>query len=86
MLRPIKTNVIVQIIEKEKITSGGIILRTADPEEVSKGLVLKVGPDVTEVVEGDIILPNWNAARETKYEDETYYIIDQDEIVGVFDQ
>jgi co-chaperonin GroES (HSP10) len=42
-VKAIKKNIIVELIEKEKITEGGIILTSADREEVSKGLVLTVG-------------------------------------------
>lgn len=86
MLRPIKKNIIVKIIEKEKVTSSGIILRSADPEEVSKGLVLKVGPEVTLVEEGQTILPNWNAAKKTKFDGEEYYIVSEDEVVLIFEE
>jgi co-chaperonin GroES (HSP10) len=84
MLKPIKANVILELIQKEKVTQSGLILSSADPSEANRGKVLAVGPDVTDVSIGDTVLPNWNAARPTKYENEDIYIIDQKEIVGVF--
>ena len=85
MLKPIKSNVIVELIEKEKVTSSGIILKSADPSEANRANVLAIGPDVTDIEVGQQVLPNWNAARKSKYGDQEFYVIDQDEIVGVFD-
>jgi co-chaperonin GroES (HSP10) len=84
LLRPIKNNVIVELIEKEKVTSSGIVLSSADPVEANKGKVVSLGPDVEMVKEGDMILPNWNAARKAKYNGIDYYIVSEDEIVLIF--
>ncbi|NBP56463.1 co-chaperone GroES [bacterium] len=84
MLKPIKSNVIVELIEKEKVTSSGIVLSSADPAEANRGKVLSVGPNVDFVKEGDIVLPNWNAARKTKYENTDLFIVDENEIVLIF--
>lgn len=85
MLKPIKDNVIVELIEKELETASGIILKRADPTEVNKASVLAIGPDVTDVQVGDTILPNWNKAAKTVFEGQDFYVIKQEEIVGVFD-
>lgn len=85
MLKPIKKNILIKIIEKEKVTSSGIILKSADPEEVSKATVITVGSDVTLIEEGQIILPNWNAAKPVKFNDESYHIINEDDVVLVFE-
>ena len=84
MLRPIKNNVIIELIEKEKITGSGIFLSSADPLEANKGKVVSLGPDTEMVKEGDTVLPNWNAARKTKYDGIDYYIVSEDEIVLIF--
>ena len=84
MLQPLKTKVILQLIEKEKFTSTGIILTVADREEVNKGKVISIGADVEDVQVGDIVLPDWNKAEKTKYEKEEYYIVSQDDIVAIF--
>lgn len=85
MLRPIKNNVILELIEKEKVTASGIILKSADPAEVSKGVILAIGPEVDLVKEGEIVLLNWNKAKKVKYEDSDLFIATQDEIILVFD-
>ena len=86
MLNPIKKNVIVELIQKEKVTASGIVLTSADPEEVSRGKVLAIGSDVTDVAVGDIILANWNAAKKTKYEGEEFYIVPEEQIVLIFEE
>jgi co-chaperonin GroES (HSP10) len=84
-LKPIKKNIIVTIIEKEKVTSSGIILKHADAEEVSKGTVTAIGPEVTLIEEGQTILPNWNKAVKTKFDDQEYFIVNEDDIVLIFE-
>lgn len=85
MLKPIKKNIIVQVIEKEKVTSGGIILKSADPAEVSKATVIHIGPDVTLIEEGQLILPNWNAAKPVKFDNESYFIVNEDDVILIFE-
>ena len=85
MLRPLKSKVIAQLIQKPTTTASGIILTTPDSEEASRGLILAIGADVTEVVVGDYILPNWNKAQKTKTDDaDDVYIIEEDDIILVF--
>lgn len=86
MLRPIKKNIIVELIQKEKVSAGGIVLQHADREEVSKGLVIAVGPDVEYVKEGEMVLPNWNKAQKSKFDDKEFYVVHEDEIVLIFDE
>lgn len=86
MILPTKKNVAVKLVEKEKVTMSGIILKSADPNEANKGLVASIGSDVTVVSVGDTVLPNWNAnIGKVTYEDEEYYIIPEKEIVAVYD-
>lgn len=85
MLSPIKKNVIVELIEKERVTSSGIVLASADREEANRGVVIAIGPQVEDVKVGDEILPNWNAGRQAKYENKDYWIINEDDIVLIFE-
>jgi co-chaperonin GroES (HSP10) len=86
LLKPIKNNVIVELIDKEKVTSSGIVLPSADPVEANKGKVVSLGPDVEMVKEGDMVLPNWNAARQIKYNEFEYYVVSEDDIVLIFEE
>ena len=86
MLKPIKNNVVLELIQKEKVTSSGIVLPSADPVEANKGKVVSLGPDVEMVKEGDMVLPNWNAARQIKYNEFEYYVVSEDDIVLIFEE
>jgi co-chaperonin GroES (HSP10) len=85
-LTAIKNKLIIKLIEKdlETISSSGLVIVGVDVVQANKALVLAVGPQTQDVLVGQTILPNWNAAEETKFERETYYIISEDEVVGVF--
>lgn len=86
MLKPIRKNIIVELVEKEKVTGGGIILTSADPAEVSRAHVLAVG-DECEVIEvGHEILPNWQKAKPTKFEGMDFYIVNEDDVVLIFEE
>jgi len=85
MLKPIKKNVIVEVIQKEKVSSGGILLAKVDREEVSKGIVIGIGPEVTEVKLNEVILPNWQNAKKSKFDNQEFWIVHEDDIVLVFD-
>ena len=86
MLKPIRKNIVVELIEKEKVTEAGIILTSADSSEVSRGLVLAIGDECEEIKVGDIILPNWQKARPTKFEGADFYIVNEDDVVLVFEE
>jgi len=86
MLAPIKSKVLIELVEKEKITPGGIVLAVPDREDINKANVIAIGDKVTDVNVGDVVLPNWNQAIETKYDDvRKYYIVDEKDIVLVFE-
>jgi co-chaperonin GroES (HSP10) len=85
MLRPLKSKVILELIEKDTVSSGGIVLAKADATEANRGKVVAVGAEVTDIEVGQEVLPNWNAAQKTKYEDGTFYIIEEEQIVLVFE-
>jgi chaperonin GroES len=86
MLVPIKSKVLIELIEKDKETQSGILLFNPDREEPNKAKVIAIGDKVQDVQVGDTILPNWNQAIETKYDkDHKTYIIDEEGIVLVFD-
>jgi co-chaperonin GroES (HSP10) len=86
MLVPIKSKVLIELLEKETTTPGGIVLAVPDREDINKAKVIAIGDKVLDVQVGDTVLVNWNQAVETKYDDERKtYIIDETGIVLVFD-
>jgi co-chaperonin GroES (HSP10) len=80
IMRPLHNKVLIERIAAEKVSSGGILLKSSD--EPDRGKVLAVGPDADEVSIGDVILLNWNAAQKTG----DNYIVPQDQIVLVFEE
>jgi chaperonin GroES len=85
MLRPIKSNIIVKLIEKEKVTASGIVLANPDRDEVDRGEVIAIGPKCQDVKVGQIILANWNAAAKTKMDEEEFWIVPEEEVVLIFE-
>ena len=85
LLKSIKNNVIVELIEKEKVTSSGIILKSADPAEANKAPVVAIGGDCVDVKVGDVVLPNWNAARKMKFDERELFSVKEEEIVLIFE-
>jgi chaperonin GroES len=86
MLKPLKNKLVVEIIEKEKVSSGGIILTRTDRDEVNRGKVLFTGRDVLDISVGDVILPNWNAAVKTVVEGNTFYVLSEEDVVLIFEE
>jgi co-chaperonin GroES (HSP10) len=86
MLRPIKKNMVVKLIEKETVSKGGIVLAGPDAQEVSRGKVLAIGSEVEFIKEGEVILPNWQKAKPTKFEREDFFIVHEDDVVLIFDE
>lgn len=84
-LRPLGTKLVLELIEKETTTPGGIVLMSADPTEVNRGKVLAIGPEVVDIAVGDVILPNWNSARKTSTGDQDVYIVNEEDVVLVFE-
>jgi chaperonin GroES len=84
-LKPLNNTAIIEMLEKEKFSTGGIILTRNDPKEITKGRVLAIGPNCKDIKVGDIILPNWNEARKNDLNDETFFVISEDEIIAILD-
>jgi chaperonin GroES len=85
ILKPLGNNVILELIEKEKLSAGGIVLSKADPMEANRGLVLAIGSEVTDLTVGQEVLPNWNKATKSKYDNQELYFVSEDDIVLVFE-
>jgi co-chaperonin GroES (HSP10) len=85
MLQPLRNKIILKLIEKEKVTESGIVLAAADRDEANKGFVVAIGEDVEGININDTVLADWNKAKKTRYEDQDYYIIHQNDIVAIFD-
>lgn len=93
-IRPLHDRVIVQSIEEDTKTAGGIIIPDTAKEKPTKGKVIAVGKGARdnngnvvplEVKEGDIVLfAKWGGTDVT-IEGQDYLILKESDILGVVD-
>ncbi|MFW5867193.1 MAG: co-chaperone GroES [Armatimonadota bacterium] len=92
MLQPLGARVLVQRLEAEEKSSGGIILPEAAQERPREGKVIAVGPgEIGEdgetmgmsVEEGDIVIYASFGGTEVKIDGEEYLIINENDILAV---
>lgn len=77
-IKPLGNRVVIERLEGSKQTESGIILKRT--EEPDRAKILAIGPDVTEVEVGDIVLLNWNAAVKSG----DNYVITIDHVVFIY--
>lgn len=91
-LRPLQDRILVQRVEEETTTKGGIIIPDTAKEKPAEGKVVavgngKVGEDgkrtALEVKKGDRILFGKYSGTEVKIEGEEYLIMREDDVLGV---
>ena len=91
-IRPLQDRVIVQRIEEEEKTKGGIIIPDTAKERPQEGKVIAVGKGKVSdegkvmplsVKAGDKILFGKYAGTEVKLEGKDYLIMREDDILGV---
>ena len=84
IVTPLKKKVLVAENKAEQTTESGIILDgTTSNRDSKQGTVLAVGPQVTLVSVGDVVLLEWNKAQVVKIGDAQRVIVDEDNIVAV---
>jgi co-chaperonin GroES (HSP10) len=79
MIKPLSSKIAVERIAAEKQSSGGIILQST--QEPDRAKVVALGPKVTEVEVGDVVLLNWNGA--IKAED-NLFVIDIEHVIFIY--
>ena len=91
-VRPLQDRILVQRIEEESTTAGGIIIPDSAKEKPSEGKVVAVGKgkvkeDGTlqplDVKKGDRILFSKYAGTEINVDGEEHIIIREDDVLGV---
>lgn len=91
-LRPLNDRVIVQRMESEQKTKGGIIIPDTAKEKPQKGKVIAVGEGKPgengkriplNVKEGDIVLFSKYAGNEVTIDDQEYLIMREEDILAV---
>ena len=93
-IRPLQDRVIVQSIEEEAKTKGGIIIPDTAKEKPQEGKVIAVGPGkilengtktTLDVKVGDKILFGKYSGSEIKIDGEEFIMMREDDILGVIE-
>jgi len=93
-LRPLQDRILVQRVEEETKTKGGIIIPDTAKEKPAEGKVVSVGEGrisddgkkvALEVKAGDRILFGKYSGTEVKIEGEEYLIMREDDVLGVIE-
>ncbi len=91
-IKPLGDKVIVQRVEAEETTAGGIVLPDSAKEKPKRGIILAVGTgrlldDGTrsemQVKKNDEVLFTSYAGTEIKVDGEEYMIMDESDILGI---
>ena len=91
-IRPLADRVIVQRVEAESVTTGGIVLPDSAKEKpqqakvvsVGKGKVSDDGKVITpEVKQGDIIIFGKYSGTELKLDDRNLLMLKEEDILGI---
>jgi chaperonin GroES len=92
-IRPLRDRIIVERVEEETTTAGGIIIPdTVSKEKPQEGKVIAVGKGKRteegktipmDVKEGDLVLFGKYAGSEIKVDGKEYLIMREDDILGV---
>jgi len=94
-IRPLGDKVLVERVEAEAKTAGGIVLPDAAKEKPQKGKVISVGEgrvleDGTrrelQIKKGDLVLFTSYAGTEIKLDGKEYLIMDESDIMAVIEK
>ena len=82
-IRPLKNQVLIAQNAKEKATESGIILGDKGTGDIVHATVLAIGPEVTEVKVGDVIIPEWAKSSVVKIDGAQRAMIKEEFIIAV---
>ena len=90
--RPLHYRVVVQAVESESKSAGGIIIPDTAKEKPSQGKVISVGPGARdndgklvalELKKGDVVLYGKYSGTEVKIDDKDMLIMRESDVMGV---
>jgi chaperonin GroES len=93
-LKPLQDRILVQRVEEEEKTKGGIIIPDTAKEKPAEGKIVAVGNGKVaddgkriplEVKEGDRILFGKYSGTEVKVEGEEFLIMREDDVLGIIE-
>lgn len=91
-VRPLQDRVLVERVEEEKKTAGGIIIPDSNTEKPAQGKIISVGPGylkddgsfrALEVKPGDTVLFGKYAGTEVKVEGNDLLIMKESDVFGI---
>jgi len=94
MLKPIGDHILVKPLDKEEKTKSGLYIPDSAQEKPQQGTVIALGTgkyngdtlisfEAMGIAVGDVIMFAKYGPTEVKLDDEEYYILDTDDILGV---
>jgi chaperonin GroES len=91
-MKPLGSRIVVEPIEQEEVTAGGIVLPETAKEKPQKGTVLAVGPGdrndkgervPMDVASGDIVLFAKYSGTEIKYDGKKLLILRESDVLAI---
>ena len=87
MLKPLKDRVVIQMVEQEEKTAGGLFLPTAAQEKLQFAIVLAVSEFTEEkdrqVQVGDRVVFEKYTGTEVKLDGQEYIIVKEKDIIAI---
>lgn len=91
-IRPLNDRILVQRVEEEEKTAGGIIIPDNAKEKPVEGTIIAVGPGklndagervALQIKEGDTVLFSKYGGSDVRIDGESYLIMREDDVLGV---
>ncbi len=83
-LKPLGDRVVIEPIEQDSMTAGGIVLPDTAKEKPQQGTVLAIGLDVeAELAEGDRVMYAKYAGTEVKMDGKEVIILSETDILAI---
>ena len=84
-MTPIGKNIIIKTLEEEIKTKSGLLLSSEDANQLryKKGIIVKIGTDVTAIEEGSEIYYDKRAGYTMLLHNESYTVIQENDVVVV---
>jgi len=81
--KPLGKRVLVKRVEETNTTSSGIIIPDNAKEKPSRGEVVAISSEVTELKNGDEVLFGKYSGSEVSLDAQTYIVLDTDDVFGI---
>ena len=85
MLIPVGDNLLLEAIQQEEVTAGGIFIPDSSRQTPDKGKIVSVGDKVEaeNLTEGVTVLFRKNSGHAVRYKDTDYILLPIKEVLGI---